>query len=384
MALITKKDIEGLDSMRDAFCISIFLPTHRFGQEVLQRKDALLLKNMVKEVKIKLEQEALTGDRIEELVAPIQALVDDSEFWRHQSDGLALFLTDGILKKYSLPLTFKPFNHVANSLYLTPLLPMFTGDGPFFVLSLELEKVKLYKQTRHSSTEIGIEDVIPSRMEESVGYDYEQKSLQFRSQQDGRGAATFHGHGDANRDRKDEIERYFGAIDRGLMTLIRDENNPMILACQDFLFPIYQKVNTYNHLVDDHIVCNLSETSESLLRELAWKKMAPVFDSERIEKIEMFRQFDGKGRTSLDVQQIVPAALAGRIDSLFLLRNEDIWGVYDPEKRHVRIDEAPSHSNVSLLNKAAIKTFLNGGKVYVTEQEGMPDPHGKVNALYRY
>ncbi|RNL69264.1 hypothetical protein ED312_22310 [Sinomicrobium pectinilyticum] len=384
MDLITKKDIEELDSIYNTCCISIFIPTHRTGKEVLQRQDVLLLKNQLKEVKAKLEQEELSGQEIEDIVAPIRELMDDSGFWRHRSEGLALFLTDGIFKKYSLPIAFKPLSHVGNSFYLMPLLPIFTGDGSFFVLSLELEKVKLYKQTRYSSTELVIEDVVPSRLEDRVGYDYEQKNLQFRSQQEGHGEATFHGHGAGDRDRKDEIARYFTAIDKGLMTLIADENSPMIVACQDFLFPIYQKANTYTHLLDDHIVCNLSEADESMLQRLAWKKMEPIFDRERKEKKELFKQQNGTGKTSSEIQKVVPAAIDGRVDTLFLQDKEDIRGVYEPKTRHVRVDNALLPSNVSLLNKAAISTFLNGGKVYVTEKENMPDPHAKVNALYRY
>ena len=384
MDIIVKKDIERLDSLRSAFCISIFMPTHRVGEDVLQGKDSLLLKNQLKEVKTKLEKEALGRNEINDLVTPIQVLIDDGEFWRHQSEGLALFLTDGIFKKYSLPIRFEPFNYVANSFYLSPLLPIFTGDGTYFVLTLELENVNLYKQTRYHSSKIFIEELIPHRMEEQVGYDYEQKNLQFRSQHQGHGAASFHGHGATDRDRKVEISRYFWAIDQGLMTMLREENKPMILACQDFLFPIYQKVNTYKNLLVDHILCNLSEADEVLLHELAWKKMEPIFDRERKQRIELFKKHEGTGRTSSEIQGVVPAALEGRIDTLFLQKNENIWGIYEPKKRHVRIDERALPSNVSLLNMAAIRTFLNGGKVYVMEKEAMPDTYAKVNALFRY
>ncbi|MBC8767336.1 hypothetical protein H4O18_04965 [Arenibacter sp. BSSL-BM3] len=384
MATITKQELQDLESIRNVHCISIYMPTHQKGEEVLQQEDAKLLKNHLKEVKLKLEQEPLGKREISELIAPIQELIHDGEFWRHQSNGLALFLTNGIVKKYTLPISFKPFNHVANSLYLTPLLPMFTGDDSFFLLWLQLEKVKLYKKTRYYSSEIQIEDKIPSRMEERVGYDYEQKSLQFRSQQEGHGAAAFHGHGEADRDRKNEIERYFSALDRGLMTLIQNESKPLIIACQDYLFPIYQKVNTYKYLLADHISFDPTETDESKLRELAWKKLSPVFDKERLEKIEIFKKFDGTSRTSSDIEQIIPAAILGKIDSLFIQKNEDIWGIYEPEKDLVRVDKELLPSNVSLLNRAAMKTFLNGGKVYLLEKEDMPNPFSKINALYRY
>ncbi|MFX0558629.1 hypothetical protein ACOCEA_17640 [Maribacter sp. CXY002] len=384
MDIITKKDIAGLDSLQNAFCISIYIPVHKKGEDVLHRKDALLLKNQLKEVKTKLEKEVLSKDEIDDLVAPIQALIDDSNFWRHQENGLAIFLTDGILKRFTLPILFEPFNQVANTFYLSPLLPMFTGDGSYFVLSLELEKVKLYKQTRYNSSEIFIDELIPSRMEERVGYDFEQKNLQFRSQHQTHGTATYHGHGEADRDRKDEISRYLWAIDRGLMTLIRDENKPMVIASQDYIYGLFKKVNTYHHLLDDYVSCNLSETDESTLHELAWNKVAPLFEEQRIEKFGLFKQYEDTGRTSSEIKQVLPAALMGKIDTLFIRNNSDIWGVYEPQNNHVRVDDNSLPTNVSLSNKAAIKTFLNGGKVYVMEKDNMPNPYSMINALYRY
>ena len=158
----------------------------------------------------------------------------------------------------------------------------------------------------------------------------------------------------------------------------------MIIASQDYLFSIYKNENSYKHLLNDHISCNLSETDTFLLHEMAWKKMAPIFDRERKEKIESFGQYEGTGRTSSEIEQVLPNSLEGKIDTLFVENGQDIWGIYDSKKRHARIDEEPLPSNVSLLNKAAINTFLHGGKVYLSEREEMPNPHSKVNALYRY
>ena len=384
MTLITKKNIEILDGMHGDNCISIFIPTHRAGEEVRSGKDALKLKNQLKAIKKKLSFEEVGPRDIDALLAPIEKLLDDGKFWAHQSDGLAIFRSADFFETYTLPVYFLEFNYVGHEFYLKPLLPMFTGDGTFYVLSLELEEVKLYEQTRDSITEIIIDDLIPASLEERVGYDYEQKGLQFKSQADARGRAMYHGHAEADRDRKNEIARYFRAIDKGLMTILKDKNAPLFVASQDYLFSIYKEENSYKNLIDDLIVCNLSETDKFLLHELAWEKVEPIFDSGRIEKMELFKQLEATGRTSSDIEQILPAALEGKIDTLFTRNQSDIWGIYNPEKRHVRIDEAPSPSNISLLNKMAVKTFLNGGDVYLLEEDDMPNPYSKVNALYRY
>tara|TARA_R110000744_G_scaffold10486_6_gene32601 strand:- start:597 stop:1751 length:1155 start_codon:yes stop_codon:yes gene_type:complete len=384
MALITKKDIERMDGIHSETCISIFVPAHRVGVEVLQGGDVLKLKNQLKAVKEKLALEERGPKEIEMLLAPIQELLGNSEIWRHQSEGLAIFRAYNFFETFSLPVNFLESNYVGNGLYLKPLLPMFTGDGTFYVLVLELNNIRLYEQTRHSIVEINIKDVIPHRLEDSVGYDYEPKSLQYKSQGDAQGRAIYHGHAEADRDRKNEIARYFRAVDKGLMTILKDKNAPMLVTSQEFLFSIYKKENTYRYLIDDPIICNISEVDKYLLHEMAWEIVGPTFDTERKEKMGLFKQYDGTGRTSSELEQILPAALEGKIDTLFMNNKDEVWGVYDLEKRHVRVDEKLLPSSVSLLNKAAIKTFLNGGKVYLLEKDEMPNPFSEVNALYRY
>lgn len=62
MTLITKKDIVDLHEIKQENCISIFIPTHRAGEKVLQQEDPLVLKNQLKEIKNKLTQKGLHAE----------------------------------------------------------------------------------------------------------------------------------------------------------------------------------------------------------------------------------------------------------------------------------------------------------------------------------
>lgn len=77
---------------------------------------------------------------------------------------------------------------------------MFTGDGTYFVLTLELENIHFYECSRYTISEIEIKDIVPSQMEEVVGFEFEQKNLQFRNEQ--KGQALFHGQGAGEDDKK--------------------------------------------------------------------------------------------------------------------------------------------------------------------------------------
>jgi hypothetical protein len=382
--MINKKDIARLSKVEDALCVSIFIPTHRAGEAVRKNADAILLKNQWKEVTEKLRKEGLTPSEIEQLGQPILELIDNTEFWSHQSDGLALFLTKNRLEKFTLPIAFEAFHYVSNEFYLKPMMPMFVGDGRFFILTLSLNDVQFFEGTRHSITPVKIEDLTPARLEEVVGYDYKQKNLQFRTQQGSMGQGAFHGQGEGKEERKNEILRFFRAVDKGLMTMLHDEHAPMVVACQDHLFPIFKEANDYKFLVDKNISLNPNDVSLVYLHEVAWEKVKPHFEQERKEKIERFQEVHGTGQTAIDTNEVLQASLTGKTDTLFLENRADIWGVYNPNNNTVRIEEAHHSANVSLMNLAAIQVFLQGGKVYLMEKEEMPDDTSKMNALFRY
>lgn len=385
MSLLYKKDIEELNKVNAENCISLFVPTHRAGEEVLNHKDVLALKTQVKQVKHKLSKKGLQDLDISKMLVPVEKLIDDSRFWSNQSDGLAIFLTDSFFRKYTLPIYFKEFNAVADSFYLKPLMPMFVGNGTFYLMTLQLETVKLYECTKYSFTEIVIDDLIPKNLQERVGYDYEEKNLQFRTQQGGKGQAIFHGQEGATGKDKKEIKAYFRAINDGLRTILSNEDSPLLIVTQEYLFSIYKEINTYQNLVKQYVKVDFDAIDIFDIHEMAWEKMAPTFDQARKDKIAHFLADQGTGKTAVEIKAILPAAFDGKIETLFCENMADIYGTYKKENGTITLSvNEDNDDSISLMNVAAIQTFLKGGDVYLLDKEDMPNPNSKINALFRY
>ena len=60
-----------------------------------EKRAVIALKNQVRDVKAQLLQSGLREAAATEFLAPAEALVEDSSYWRLQSRGLVLFLADG-------------------------------------------------------------------------------------------------------------------------------------------------------------------------------------------------------------------------------------------------------------------------------------------------
>lgn len=384
MPILTKEEFQDLAKFDSNPCISIFIPTERAGKEVLNEKDRIHLKSQWKKAYEKLKDMGLSQDKIDKIGKPVVDLIEDNNFWRHQSDGLAIFAADGYFKHYTLPVYFEAFTYVSDHFYLKPLVPMFSGNGRFYLLALQMDRVQLYEGNQYSVGEVYVEDLTPSQLEDRVGYDYEEKTLQHATQNTRTGTTEVHGHGAAERDRKNEYLRFFQAVDKGVFRVIREEKVPLVVACQDYLFPIYQEANSYPNLYPKCVPGNPQDYENMLdLHSAALEVLKPYFDKEKDEKVKAFQEMN-PSRTSSMVSEILPAIYQGKVDTLFLQNREDIWGKYNEPMASVEVEDGPNSGNVSLMNLAAIKVIEQGGQVYLIDDQFMPDKSSKMNAVFRY
>jgi hypothetical protein len=120
------------------------------------------------------------------------------------------------------------------------------------------------------------------------------------------------------------------------------------------------------------------------LHERAWDLLKSHFNRKRQDKKLLYHEWQKSGKTSSNLTEILPAATQGKVDTLFLEKNEDISGTFDPETGETRILNGENTSGISLLNLAAIKVFEQGGKVFLEEKETLPDSSSEINALFRY
>ena len=101
MDLLTREDLVEIARPTDGGThVSLFLPTHRAGNQV--EADRLRFKNMITRV-----EEALAGRErrpdIDRLLSPAWELHDDALEWRYMSDGLAMFLGPGGSRAFRVP-----------------------------------------------------------------------------------------------------------------------------------------------------------------------------------------------------------------------------------------------------------------------------------------
>ena len=274
MDILTRIELEQLMRKEQQGCVSIYMPTHRTGTDAQQ--DPIRLKNLLREAENLLSVQGIGRREVQNMLEPASMLVQDFNFWQHQSDGLAIFITSNKVRHYRLPLNFEEFVAVMDHFHIKPLLPLFTGDGQFYILALSQNEVRLLNGTRHSVDQADIGQVGAAWLEAIPSINH-QMSLQLHSSgsisgMPGSGSVTFHGQGGgSDESAKQELLRYFHLVSDGLTEFLQADQAPLVLAGVEYLLPIYKEANTYPNLIDTVIKGNPDLLSADELHKSAWE-----------------------------------------------------------------------------------------------------------------
>ncbi|WP_273568069.1 hypothetical protein [Maribacter halichondriae] len=288
------------------------------------------------------------------------------------------------MQYFKVPISFEASTYVSGHFYLKPLLPLYQNDGFYYLLELSQDYVKLYEASRYNFKDLYVEDFAPDRLEEAVGFDHKPKMLQFRSGQNVHGAGSFHGHGEGKDDNKKELLTFFRAVDKGVKKAITHKNVPLVLACVDHLVEVYKEASTYPELYHENVGGDPEFKVKTSLHQASWDLMESYFTKSQTEKALQFTELYHTQKTSYEIDDILHAALNGRVDTLFIADGDDIFGRYEMENNEVIIDYKHELNNTSLTNLAAMETFRQGGKVYSLPSNEMPVKESSMNAIFRY
>jgi hypothetical protein len=365
--------------------VSIYLPTQRVTEE--PKQDPIRLRNRLDAAREQLREGGLNHPQIEALLQPATALLDDRYFWQHQSDGLAIFLADGMAGIFRLPFSFPEMTVVDRRFHTTPLLPLVAADDRFYVLALSQNEVVLWQGDRTSIEPMELPAETPTSLAEAQPEGEAGRQLQWHTgtapaPRGGRRAAVFHGHGGES-DEKASIERFFRQVDAGVRELLRADEAPVVLAGVDYLLPLYGGVSDLRTITAQGIMGNPETLAERELHRQAWEIAAPLLAAPRREVLEGYRANLGRGLASNNLLEIVPAIFDGRVKGTVVALDAHAWGRYDPAAHKVRLDNAQTGENEDLIEVAAEQTLLHGGRLFALREDEMPDG-AQVVAVYRY
>jgi hypothetical protein len=153
--MFSRNDFDELVAIDRNPAVSIYLPTHVAGREI--RQDPTRLKNLLSSAAGRLAAHRRKTE-IEALLAPAAALVADNDFWRHQEQGLAVFLAPAFSRVHKLPIATSEKLSLGGPFLIKPLLPLLDDAGPFWLLTISAKHTRVYQGWARSVAEVtGVE-----------------------------------------------------------------------------------------------------------------------------------------------------------------------------------------------------------------------------------
>lgn len=386
MDLLTKADVDRIASVDAGHVhISLFIPTHRFGEGVEQ--DRIRWKNLLVETDNALRRSGMRAPEAAELLAHAWEIHDDALFWTYMSDGFAYYAGPSWRQYFRVPIPLPEVGVIGDRFVVGPILRMLTRDSRFLLLSLSQNQIRMFEGSRYRIDELQLRDVPTSLRDviEKAGPRSEAMARPAAPQGGhGNGSAVFYGHGAADEHfKKDEVEEFFRVVEAGLQDYLHDEQIPMVLAGVDYLIPIYRQVNSYRHVVPEPVTGNYDQSSAAELHSRAWPIVEEMLRDEERRTAGRVHELLGTGLASTDLEHVAEAAALGRVDTLFIGAEPWCWEDRPSGARVVRLGTEEELSHCELLDRAAVDTMSKKGTVYAVPAGEIPGDEG-VAAILRY
>ncbi len=366
--LPTRAEIQALGDHHAWPAVSIALPTTPLTQDV--QADRIALRNLVREAIAAIGAAGADVRVARAVEAPLQALIEDDEFWAHQAHGLAICATPMGARAWRLPQTVEPRVQVADRFRLTPLLQAIAHPREAMVLAIGMGAVRLVEVTAGMPAEkVAVPD-LPRGMADAAG----RASHIARKGDMASGLAT---------SEHALLSHYARAVDRALRPVLAGLEVPLVLAAAEPLSSVFRGICTYPHLAAEGIAGSPDDLTESALAAAA----QPVLEGLRAAALqalrELFAQHAGRGRATSDLAQAARAATIGAVDTLLIDLDAAVPGTVDEAGAVVTQASEGDRTAASITDEVARRTLAAGGRVVAAASGEIPGG-GTLAAILRY
>ncbi len=383
------KTIQQFARRRGDTVASLCMPTEVAGSET--RKSPILFKNLVREINSKLEGVEDAEPLLSRIHKSCEPLIDDYDFWQHQSPGLAVFCEAGECQFVRLPFEPPAGAYVGKRFHVKPLLRLINQDQMFFVLALSVNRCQMFWGDRQGLEPIEV-DGLPSSLQDALQLDTPEQSLQFHTQTgpgNGGRAAMFHGHGGSKDAPQAQADLYIDRVSHAIAEYLKDggvsndNRAPLVLATVEEHLAQFIHKNSYPGLLEtDCVKGSPDELTAKELHKLAWPLVEKVVTDRTSKLLKGFGALLAQGKASTKLDEISAAIRRGQVATVFVADDKTLLGSVEPVSGEVDLSEGAKQGG-DVLNDIAAEALLQGGEPYVMPGDSIPGESGAA-ATYRY
>ncbi len=322
--------------------ITIHTPMAKAGSEVEQNR--IRLKNAVKESIEKLGLHSISEQEARQLLSPVASLSDDYNAMQHQQGGLSLFVHSDGYDEIQTPIDLD--RHVDAGSYpnVLPLLRPAIHNRDYFILTLSLGGVGLYRATRYQLSFVNIPS-LPEDLCYVLRYDEFEKSLQPHSTARGDESGGIHGHGMGKDEHEVFVNRFVDAVHRETESILNREQLPLVLVGNGEVTGRFRAKVDYPLTVKESVQADPHALTTEQLLTRSWGVISPTVEQERVEMLDTVRSSNHR---SSGVHGVLSALTEGRAAACCIDPAMVISGTFDRSTGEVH--QVPADSGGALEN----------------------------------
>jgi len=362
-------------------CVTLFLPPYRPAGTA--HPPGAVLKGLIQELTGRLAALKIPGAQAQQIIEPLDRLVDDSEFARGTQSGQVIFRSCDYFRKFEVPEIERAAAFAGGSFMVRPLLGHGNSTPHFFILKLSQKRADLMRCGTHTCQPVPFPKGVPYTLEEAMAFKPPDHDLENRSSagpSTGAMRGIRFGTGSGRETEHAHLADFYKTVDHAVHDVQKDGRAPLVLVGVEEDTSLYRSVASYTAVLERTV--GGSPGGALSAQDIERQARAIVRSSEAdhlAAELVAIRERTAPARFSTQLWPILKAAAEGRVSRLYLDENAERMGVFQEIRRGERWDWGEE----DLLNLAAVETLARGGSAFTLATSQMPD-QASIAAIFRY
>lgn len=358
--MITRQDLNHLQSLTKVPALSILLPTHRTFPD--NKQDPILVKNLVDEATERLSQE-FSNRELEPLRKQLDTLVSDIDY-PHTLDGLALYVSHDFAKRYDLPFTV-PARVVIDQTFATrDLVYGLHRELRYWVLLLSQSSTRLLAGTGETLEEVADQN-FPMPMTgpgatEALPYDSDSSYLD------------------------DRHRRFFQQVDSAFAAYTGNEDLPLVVGGVDRQISFFKEVSQYASAIVGTLSGNLDRATIHELTPQVWEIMQSVRATQRADALQELDAAVGAQKVVSTIEEVWRLAHEGRGKRLLVEKSYHVPAIVADNGGLELVDQVGGTEVMDDAVDEIIEAVLAKGGNVVLVEDGALSNYQQIALILRY
>lgn len=364
----TAAEIRKLAQKRHPVSLSFTLRTTPVTQEAQQ--DRIKFSNLAHEALQQVGDRRLSKPDYADLEANMADIVEDDDFWAHQSESLVVFATPEKIRTFRLPNHLNDTIEISDRFHMTPLLRAVTFPHNAIALVLGQNAVRVIDITGdRPAGEIKLPD-----MPAGAASVARKASILGRSPK---------GRLQGSEGQKVHLLAYSRRVDAALRPLLAGGDVPLILVAHEPMRSVFLSVCSYDHVLHGQPEGVAEESTDAEIAT-ASRALIDAYYGELLQGVrDTYASRVSDRRASDATSTIARLATYGGVETLLVNMEAALPGQVDPGTGAITYSETAGPDSYDVLSEIASRVIQTGGDVLSVRQDDLPGS-SPVAALLRY